>query len=570
MSGIWNRRYCFIGIFAGIALIYLILFAMLPKDSIWISDEGNRIMSLQAYSLNGGKTLPDPLAGFENVPPGIRAYPKPYFIRKNGQWRSAYQLFFPWMVSWIYSDLGRNCALAVSMAGGLLTVLGAGLLARKIFQDEKLAGLVMVMCAFCTPVWFYSGTFLETTCASCFAMFSLLLFPETETKGEIRKTVLCGLLAGISILFREEGFIFAAGTGMAVLFWHFSWKRLLAYGGGTAAVVLPLLIYNFCDSGSIFGMHHAVYSQLPKAPGAFLVNQLKNYSFYLFLLCLPFWGQLNLLVPWILLAGPGLRLVPKLRLLTECFYFSTAIVCCGASIWCNVTTPHGGVFIYQSLLDHVPVFALFLLCLPILLRAERRDIRCLALIALVGIFLPPLLLNHAQPGMFWGGRHFLNIVPLLCVLSVFLLCRAGTGISRVVRFGGWILVILSLAANVSGYGVLAVKRNFSAQYVRELAKPEYQVILTDMYWMPEELAWIHREKCILLLTEPNALDRVRPFLRTAGIRKFHLLLGKNYRKITNASVMRTIRETDFRPGRHFSHPMLGFFECQLFECTFRR
>ena len=110
-------------------------------------------------------------------------------------------------------------------------------------------------------------------------------------------------------------------------------------------------------------------------------------------------------------------------------------------------------------------------------------------------FLPPALLNYDQPGMFWGGRHFLDIVPLLCILSVHLLLRTGEQLSRAVRTGGWLLVILSLAANVSGYAVLNAKRNFSAEYVREMAKPGYQVILTDMYWMPEELAWIHREKC---------------------------------------------------------------------------
>ena len=155
-------------------------------------------------------------------------------------------------------------------------------------------------------------------------------------------------------------------------------------------------------------------------------------------------------------------------------------------------TPHGGAFIYQSLLDHVPLFALFLLCRPTLFRSDRKEIRCLTVITLAGIFLPPALLNHDQPGMFWGGRHFLNIVPLLCILSAYLLQTGGL-LSRTVRTGGWILVFLSLAANVSGYGVLNVKRNFSAEYVREMSKQEYQVILTDMYWMPEELAWIHRE-----------------------------------------------------------------------------
>ena len=566
-----DRRYCFAWTFVVIALAYLIMFAVLPKDSIWISDEGNRIMSVQAYSLNGEKALPDPLAGIVNIPSGIRAYPLPYFIRKNGQWRSAYQLFFPWVTSGVYSVLGRTAAWFLAVIGGLLTVLGAGLLARNLFADDLKASLVMAMCAFCTPVWFYSGTFLETTCASAFAVFALWLFMEfrKSAQHEFWKFFVCGMLTGISILFREEGFVFAAGFGLALMIWFFSWKRLSGYVCGAAAVVIPLLIYNYCDSGSIFGMHHVVYTHLSKAPGSFLINQLKNYSFYLFLLCLPFWGQLNLVIPWILLAGPVLRQVPKLDKVVECFYLSVAVVSCGAGLWCNIMTPHGGVFIFQSLLDHVPLFALFLLCLVPLFRSESREIRFLTLVALAAIFLPPALLNHAQPGMFWGGRHFLNIVPVLCILSVYLLLQSDK-VSRVVKNGGWLLVILSFAANVSGYGILSTKRNFSAQYVREMAKPEYQVILTDMYWMPEELAWIHREKCVLLMLNGSSLDQVRPFLRANGIKKFHLLLGRNYRKITNESIQRTIDETEFKPGPHFSHPQLGFFECQLFECTFKK
>ena len=570
MTEFLDRRYFFAWTFAVIALAYLVMFAVLPKESIWISDEGNRIMSVQAYSLNGNKALPDPLTGIVNIPSGLRAYPFPYFIQKNGQWRSAYQLFFPWLASFVYSDLGRSCTLFLPVLGGLLTVLGTGLLARKLFSDDLPACLAMVLCAFCTPVWFYSETFLETTCASGFAILSVwLLLESQETRGESWKIFGCGVLTGISILFREEGFIFAAGTGLALMIWYFSWKRILAYGLGTVLIVIPLLIYNYCDSASIFGMHHFVYSQLPKATGSFVTNQLKNYSFYLFLLCLPFWGQLNLVLPWVLLGSAGLAAVPKIRRIAECLFLSAAIVCCGASAWCNIMTPHGGVFIYQSLLDHVPLFALFLLCLPTLFRSDRKEIRFLTVVTLAGIFLPPALLNHDQPGMFWGGRHFLNIVPLLCILCVYLLRTEGL-LSRTVRTGGWILVLLSLAANVSGYGVLNVKRTYSAEYVREISKPEYQVVLTDMYWMPEELAWIHREKCVLLMLDSGSLDQARPFLRANGIQKFHLLLGRNYRKITNESIRRTIEECDFKPGMHFRHPLFGFFECQLFECTFKK
>jgi len=173
MNGSVLKRHLFGLTFGLIVLAYLILFARLPMDSIWISDEGNRILSMQSYALNGDKTLPDPLAGIEDIPSGIRAYPKPYFIKKDGAWRSAYQLLYPWLAAWFYLLLGNFGVQLIAVLGGLLTVLFAGLLTRDLLQDDRRACLVMGLCAFGTPVLFYSGTFLETTCASAAALAEL-------------------------------------------------------------------------------------------------------------------------------------------------------------------------------------------------------------------------------------------------------------------------------------------------------------------------------------------------------------------------------------------------------------
>ena len=71
--------------FAGIAILYLFLFVtLLPHDSIWISDEGNRIAAVRAYAETSQRYLPDPFSGLEQVPgQGLRAYPKPYFIQEK-------------------------------------------------------------------------------------------------------------------------------------------------------------------------------------------------------------------------------------------------------------------------------------------------------------------------------------------------------------------------------------------------------------------------------------------------------------------------------------------------------
>ena len=76
--------------------------------------------------------------------------------------------------------------------------------------------------------------------------------------------------------------------------------------------------------------------------------------------------------------------------------------------------------------------------------------------------------------------------------------------------------------------------------------------------------------CVLLLTSADSLDHVRPFLRSNGIPKFHLLLGRNYRRLSNESVTRALSEVEFKPGPRFRHPMLGFFDCQLFECSWKK
>ncbi len=553
--------------FAGIALVYALLFLTLPQESIWISDEGNRILSVQAYSTNASKYLPDPFEGVTGVPPGIRAYPKPYFVQENGHWRSAYQLFFPYVASFVYTIFGRPGIAATAMVAGLLSIWMAGLLARKLFADDFRATAVMLLCAFCTPILFYSGTFLETTWAVFFAMLCTgLFFSALEKRHETLIVFGSGLSAGISILFREEGFLFAFGMFAAMVLYYFSWKRIIAFCAGAACFVFPLFIYNFMDSGSIFGMHSLVYSQLEKPELNRFVAKLIDYSFYLVLLCLPF-QPLNLVLPAVLLAGIFVCKLKRFRLPAEIMVYGFVVLCCAAGVVCNLVMEHGGVFIYQSLLDHVPLFALCLFAAFPLFSSAKKEFRFLALVSALCIFPAPMMLNQYVLGMFWGGRHFLDIVPFLCILSVWILSLAS--VEKTLKIAGYALIAISLAANLSGYGVLRMKKNYSAEIVRELAKPECKVIATDVFWLPEELAWISRDKCIFLMREPDSLEQARKLLADNGIREFTLILGSKSRVLSNESIARAARKMEIVPGRRFHNDRLGFFEIQVFRCSIR-
>ena len=132
------KRNLFLLTFLAVGVIYLTALLSLPQDSIWISDEGNRIMTLQSYVGEKSKALPDPLTGIENVPEGVRAYPKPYFVQQNGQWRSGYQLFYPYILSYFYALGDRALTWTVPVIAGLLTILCAGFLAKRLLKIQRL------------------------------------------------------------------------------------------------------------------------------------------------------------------------------------------------------------------------------------------------------------------------------------------------------------------------------------------------------------------------------------------------------------------------------------------------
>lgn len=577
LKALLDRKKSFHFCFGVICIIYVIMFTHLPTRSIWISDEGNRLMSVQAYAATGEKFLPDPFAQIGEIPKGVRAYPKPYFVQEkdgSGSWRSAYALLFPYLASYVYLLGGWDLLYWIPMIFGLLTSLLCGVLAEMLFKSRIKGILCMVLCAFGTPLLFYSGTFLESTMAACFAMGGLWLFlycvqkEERSLRQEWVLTLASGLLLGVSCLFREESFIFAFAMGTGMMLYYFRWNRLWGMALGGAIPVLSLFIYNYLDSGSVFGMHSKVYDSLGRPEGNVLLLCLKDYSFYLFLLCLPVYKIWNVIFPWIFPATIGVSFFSKVRNWVISAALILTLASCVCSSYWNMTTAHGGVFIYQSLLDHLPLFGAVLACGGLLLRyGKERFIRFLTYVSMVCVFLPVLGLNFDQPGMFWGGRHFLNIIPVLCILSMALL--SGDLVNRIIKILTVALMVLSVAVSLCGYSVLKMKKEYSDSYVRALSQKDVKVIVTDVFFFPEEIAFLNREKSVILLTEKDSLEQILPLFEKHGIKSFHLVLGKESRRLSNESIRRASQKLHIEALEYFPSKRFGFFAVQIFRCSFR-
>ena len=80
-----------------IAAVYLLLPGRLIRtDGIWINDEGNRMLQIEALARHGG-AVRDPLSGMEETMPGLASYaPDGFFIRdpRSGCVFSAYSPVF--------------------------------------------------------------------------------------------------------------------------------------------------------------------------------------------------------------------------------------------------------------------------------------------------------------------------------------------------------------------------------------------------------------------------------------------------------------------------------------------
>ena len=555
--------------FAAVAILYLILFAViLPQDSIWISDEGNRINAVRTYAETGKPYLPDPLAGLQQVPDeGLRAYPPPYFVQdREGRWRSAYTAFFPWTSSFLYRAAGQLGVILIPIAGGLLSILFAGLIAKNLGMDDRKAACTMLLCAFGTPFLFYSGVFLETTTAAFLAALGIwLALKAADSRKELLLLLCAGIASGVSTLFREEGFILTVALLLGLALTRFSWKRLAAFAVGALLVLVPLMLFNYADSGSVFGMHAAIYSELGAVRrNSFFIAKLRDYCMYLTLLCMPL-PILNSLPAILLVMGGIFCAFRKTAKYAEFVFYPLIILACLFSTVWNLAGDTTGVFVRQSLLDHLPILAVCVFSLPLLFRSGDAKIRFLAWISAAMILIPPSMLNEEKIGMFWGGRHFMNVIPVLCVLVVQLLVSGR--LSRMAKYGAFALIFASVAANGIGYGVLLYKKNFSREIVEALDRPEVKTVVTDVFWLPEELAWLPRDTRVIFMTKEDSIERVAALCRANGITEFYTVLGLYTRMLTNESIARVFETNRVTPGPLFRKERLKFFTLQIFHVS---
>ena len=451
---------------AVLAASYLTFLCLLPVRSIWISDEGNKLLTTISLARDLTSLLPDPATKLDA---SLSSYPPPFFVKgPDGYELSAYNPFFPALCAPLLKIAGLFGARLLPFFAGLLCALLASLIAKELGSDPRVRALAALAIGLCSPLAFYSFTLLEITLSSALwglsALFAIkAIFDDATRPGDFRRQLrylfLAGLFGGLSTILREEGYICLASFFLALLFCRVNLKVCFLFAVGSALTLLPLWLFNLHEAGSIFGLHAKIYATL--GTGHSLSGRLLAIPANLyFFIAKPHFDSV--------FAALSTLLVLFTAFLAGLFG-GRGFKLCGLALCLALTLANclaeffdpgllASTIRFQSLLESLPLAFVPLLFLKDLFFKMGLRMRFLAISTFFSTLLVAALVDSANAGVFWGARHLLLPAVQLSLIAV---CLLFFDSSRIFKILGLALMVVSLSIQLNGLWILWEKKAFS-------------------------------------------------------------------------------------------------------------
>jgi hypothetical protein len=566
------------------AAVYLALAWALPHNAFWTTDCGNKFIVLQNIAARGSANIAYPAA---DIDPAGDFFPRAdfHFLKHNGEMRPFFPVWFPAVSALFYKLFGLAGIYIMPLVCGLGAAALAGLIAAKLRPEAKLApAAAMLICAFCSPVLFYSLEFWEQTPAVFLAALALWLILRRDTA---RLALAAGLAAGASLWLREEAYIFCAAVFIA-LFVLGRAKRAFHFAAGALTAALPLWTLNIIYDGHPLGLHWTRYNEhIGKAAQSgtdIIFHKLGNFFVLLFsfdtpgigggralmfLLAAPFFAALVL---GFFRGGTGRVLFVKTAALLLCCVSSAV----AAWSFFADENPVFDSLMTQALFLDCPFAAIFLLRWREAFFSRSESVRFLALVCLLSAAGVCLGVNRGDPGIFWGPRFFLFIFPALAALSVRLLSDTGgesaaPGMRKTLSAAGFFLFIVSAFIQAQGVRTLFEKKAVSAGMLGALgALPPDTVVISDVFWLPEEAAALFYRLRFMAPSAAGDVDKIAAALKKAGVKEFTLVLSPHYRTASNEELSRLLDSAVIRRDLRVSPPRAPFLSLVILDCSFRK
>jgi len=200
----------------------------------------------------------------------------------------------------------------------------------------------------------------------------------------------------------------------------------------------------------------------------------------------------------------------------------------------------GSVWLVRLVATETPIHQLlnangFFISAPVLILAWRRSAedrlgRRLWLLALIffGLYLA-LAPVFSSRGAHWGNRFFLPFYALFAAVAAVRIVEwlrgAGRGRSWGLAAIG-ALIAISLAAQLYSIRLLDAKKSFSYELNRVVGLRPEPVIVTDVWWLPQDLYATFRERPVFYVASATVVPRLTDRLREAGYESFLAIVQK--------------------------------------------
>ncbi len=529
-------------------LLQLALLVWLPRDVFWVTDEGNRFIQVQSL-VRGRVEAPAVEYPGRAIDPELRFLPDGgvHFLRRHGAVLPYYPPYFPWLAAPLYEALGSwgLWVLPLASAAGCLVVF---VLLMAELGVDRWRWLGVLALGLGSPLLFYGLTFWEHSLSLLLVLGGLTLLLAGMRRERWAVVLLAGVLLGLSTVLREEGYVvIAAAVAAQLLAWRRVWPAV-GLAGGWLSVMLPLWLVQKHAFGAWLGFHAGIYDHMMGAGGLAgeIAGELHDAWFYLARLNPDPWLAAVLCLPLVLL------LVGPRRWRRAALWAAVGAAAVAAGLVIAAPEPFARVLDTQVLLLHVPLLVIVVVLAAPLWRHGAPARFALSLVALYSI-LAVVPLHRHDVGLIWGPRHFLPVIPLVLALAM-LAAERGDGPFplRQLRLAVVALVVVSIALQLDGVRLLAMKKEASERLVKVLEQSPGMPVVTDAFWLAEDAASLYYTRPFFFAYTDGDLVQLLGRLEGAGVRRLVVVLGGRYRTLSSpvraALRRRAVADEVVRPG----------------------
>jgi hypothetical protein len=517
---------------AAVALVYAATLWALPPGGLWIVDNGNKRIQVEALLASGFRDFSLPWPGRPLDPElAFNPVPSPFSSVRDGRLYSIFSPAFPALAALPFRVLGEPGLCLLPLFASLAGLACIGRIARLAELPAEGCALAILIAGLATPLWFYSVVFWEHAVAASLCAAAVALALGCVKSGSLRQACGAGLAIALGAGMRDPLLLFAALLGALILLAapRARLRAALAFSAGLAGGLLPLAVFQWLALGEPLGFHltHGFASGSPGGPDLAAHLRDRPQAFYRLFLAAAGSPALSLLAT----GPPALLLLFQPRLPRPAY--RAALV--GVAVW-----GLAGAIAMAAGLARAPIAWLlesngFFAAAPLLwvglLRC--RDPRVAPHAQRLLRWLGRLVLAHAllyaalsplrnTGGIHWGNRYLLELYPLLAVPCAAALLEAwrlpGRGRATLAALGG--LVAASVALQGLSIDLLKRKLVFGDNLERAVREHSEAVIVTDQWWVPQTLAREFFDRPMFLITRPEQRNELLSRLSRRGDRDF--------------------------------------------------